>query len=197
MPLTKIKSLGITDGTVLAADIADGSVTAGKLAAGVGGKVLQVVQTVKSDTASSTSATFTDISGMSASITPSSASNKILVFFDIGISGGGGSSGNPGMIKLLRGSTSIYIGDAAGSRERGYGGTSADSAYYGDYYTVRKMTGVYLDSPSTTSSTTYKIQFRANTTGTTNVYLNTTGDTADNANNIRTASSVTLMEIAP
>ena len=186
MPLTKIKSLGITDGTIAAAD----------LATGVGGKVLQVIQTVKSNTASSTSATFTDITGMSASITPSSASNKILVFFDIGISSGGGGSGNPGMIKLLRGSTSIYIGDASGSIERGYGSISADSLYYGDFYAVRKMTGVYLDSPSTTSSTTYKIQFRANTSGGTTVYLNSTGDTSNSANLIRTASSVTLMEIA-
>ena len=183
MSITKLNNLSIS------------AVTA--LPSGVGGKVLQVVQTVKSDTASSTSATFTDISGMSASITPSSASNKILVFFDIGISGGGGSSGCPGMIKLLRGSTSIYVGDAAGSRETGYGSIYADPAYYGDAYAVAKMTGVYLDSPSTTSSTTYKIQFRANTSGTTTVYLNSTGDTSNNANLIRTASSVTLMEIAP
>ena len=100
------------------------------------------------------------------------------------------------MIKLLRGSTSIYIGDASGSIERGYGSISADAAYYGDHYAVRKMTGVYLDSPSTTSSTTYKIQFRANTSGGTTVYLNSTGDTSNSANLIRTASSVTLMEIA-
>jgi hypothetical protein len=196
MPLTKIQSLGITDGTIVNADINASAAIAGTKISGSFGKVLQVVQTVKSDTASSTSATFTDISGMSASITPTSASNKILVFFDIGISAAGGSSGCPGMIKLLRGSTSIYVGDAAGSRETGYGSIYTDPTYYGDAYAVAKMTGVYLDSPSTTSSTTYKVQFRANSAGTTTVYLNSTGDTSNNANLIRTASSVTLMEIA-
>jgi hypothetical protein len=55
------------------------------LPSGVGGKVLQVVQTVKSDTFSSSSATFVDITGLSASITPSSASNKILVMVSLNI----------------------------------------------------------------------------------------------------------------
>ena len=182
MSITKLNNLSIS------------AVTA--LPSGVGGKVLQVVQTVKSDTASSTSATFTDISGMSASITPSSASNKILVFFDIGISSGNGASGNFGMIKLLRASTSIYIGDASSPRESAYGGISSDGAYYGDYYSVKKMTGVYLDSPSTTSSTTYKIQFKSNAAGTTTIYLNRSADDGASANLIRSASSITLMEIA-
>jgi hypothetical protein len=86
------------------------------LPSGVGGKVLQVVQTVKSDTFSSSSATFVDITGLSASITPSSASNKILVMVSLNI--GSNDSGLRLMTKLFRDSTAVFIGDTAGSRER-------------------------------------------------------------------------------
>ena len=56
------------------------SVGSGATATGFGGgKVLQVVQTYKTDTASTTSTSFTDVSGFSANITPASTSNKILV----------------------------------------------------------------------------------------------------------------------
>ena len=53
-------------------------VTSEKLASGVGGKILQVKQTFKNDTASTNSGTFAAISGLTVSITPSSSSNKIL-----------------------------------------------------------------------------------------------------------------------
>ena len=74
--------------------------------------------------------------------------NKILVLFDVGIS-----AGNYALLKLLRGSTGIYIGDASSNRERAYGSINNDSAVNGYYYAVARLTGVYLDSPSTTSST--------------------------------------------
>ena len=86
MPLTRIKSLGITDGTITGDDINSTFNLTGKtvtLPAGVGGKVLQVVQTVKSDTFSTSSTTFTDVTGLSVSITPSSTSNKILILASI------------------------------------------------------------------------------------------------------------------
>ena len=76
---------------------------ADSLGTGVGGKVLQVVQVVKSDTFSSSSATLVDITGLSASITPSSSSNKILVMVSLSI--GGNDSGLRLMTKLFRNST--------------------------------------------------------------------------------------------
>ena len=75
------------------------------------GKILQVVQSTKTNTQSIQSQSFTDVTGLSATITPSSASSKILVTFNISIG-----CNNYGMINLLRGSTNIFRGDADGNR---------------------------------------------------------------------------------
>jgi hypothetical protein len=188
MPLTKIQSLGITDGAIVAADIASGAITAAKLASGVGGKLLQVVSTVKSDTFTVTSGTFTDITGMSVSITPSSTSNKILVLANVNHVGttSVASSG----IRLLRGSTAIAIGDSAGSRTRTSGGSN-----YGNYgVTLTGDSIMFLDSPSTTSSTTYKIQTMCY--GGYTSYVNRSGNDSDGDAYFRGISSITVMEIA-
>jgi len=97
MPLTKIQSLGITDGTIVNADINASAAIAGTKLTGVG-KVLQVVQTFKADSFSSSSTSFTDVTGLSVSITPSSASNKILVLCTVPMS-----SNVDAIIQLLRG----------------------------------------------------------------------------------------------
>ena len=95
--------------------VADGSITAAKLASGVGGKVLQVVSTTKTDPATNTtSGSWTDISGLSVAITPSSTSNKIFIILSIGsVSSNGGISVG---FKLLRGSTSV--GNAASTAKQ-------------------------------------------------------------------------------
>jgi len=176
MPLTKIQSLGITDGTITAADFA----------AGVGGKVLQVVSTTKTDTfATNPSSTFIDVTGLSVSITPSSASNKILI--QISISGSGPTGTNIAHFRLVRGATAIYLGDAGGSRSRGFA-TAIDS----DTNSQEHVSGVFLDSPNTTSSTTYKIQTISNGT----VYVNRSANDTDADTRSRTASTITVMEIA-
>ena len=113
--VTGISVGGLPDGIVDADMLAANAVTAGKLASGVGGKVLQVVQTLKTDTASITSSNtnnFVDISGMSLSITPTATTSKILVFFTICLGGNAGSF----HIRLVRGSSNIAIGDSNGNR---------------------------------------------------------------------------------
>ena len=77
MPIT-LNGSGTVSG-ISAGGLPDGIIQSADLATGVGGKILQVLQTVKTDVASTTSTSWTDLSGLSASITPSSASNKILV----------------------------------------------------------------------------------------------------------------------
>jgi len=152
------------------------------------GKLLQVVQTVKSDTFSSSSATFVDITGLSASITPSSASNKILVMVSLNI--GSNDSGLRLMTKLFRDSTAVFIGDTAGSRERvAWQGSTLSLTH------TNSINNVYLDSPSTTSSITYKIQGRDELVGY-NWYINRNGNDIDNSTYGRGASSITLIEIA-
>ena len=76
--ITGIAVGGLPDGIVDADMLAANAVTAGKLASGVGGKILQVVQVTHTAEVSTTGITYVD-TGLSASITPSSSSNKILV----------------------------------------------------------------------------------------------------------------------
>jgi hypothetical protein len=121
---------------------------------------------------------------LSVSITPSSASNKILVIASVY----GGSTGNYSYARLMRDSTAIAIGDTASSRTR----ASFHNFYDADANMFYGGTQNYLDSPATTSSTTYKVQMLA---GAGSVYLNhnNAGDTDFTRG--RTASSITVMEI--
>lgn len=150
------------------------------------GNVIQVVSTTKTDAFSSTTASaWTDITGMSASITPTSSSSKILIMVQLY-----GSSRYNGYGRLVRGTTPIFIGDAAGSRPQ----ASVGSFYnYADNNIVTTQPIIGLDSPSTTSSTTYKVQFWIlNGTFTCNRSINDSND----ADTGRGYSSITLMEIA-
>jgi len=156
-------------------------VTAGSASAvqASSGRVLQVVNaTYSTYTSIGSSSTLVDL-GLSATITPSSSSNKILIFTDLA----GGTSVNSVSaafnVKLLRGSTAIVnIENSAG-----YGGvTERDFGAFGS--------SSYLDSPSTTSATTYKIQV-ANTGGVGNLYVNNYTASANGS-----TCTMTLMEIA-
>jgi len=154
---------------------------------GAGG-VLQVVSATKTDTFSTSSTTFTDVTGLSVSITPTSASSKILVMYDIK-----GSVGNIQIaFALVRDSTQVYIGNASGNRRRAssvVGGIPEPSE---SYRFPQQGVAIFLDSPATTSSITYKIQAVVNSgTG----YVNP-GDDQDENYRARTASSITVMEIA-
>ncbi len=150
------------------------------------GSVLQVVQLAKTDTVSTSSTSFVDLTGVSVSITPTSSTSKILVFLDLGVS----PPTNGGFyIRLLRDGSAIYIGDAAGSRPQATIGPTVD------FYGMSRHNAVYLDSPGTTSAVTYKIQ--GMTSGGTG-YL---GRSANDRNNAlydprAPAGSITLLEIA-
>jgi hypothetical protein len=156
-----------------------------------GGKVLQVVSTTKSDTFTTNATnTWTDITGMSVSITPSATTSKILVFYDLFFMGD--ATTNWPLMKLLRGSTDIKIGDASGTKYRATGGIGP---WTNNYSPAPNTAGSYLDSPATTSSTTYKIQIiKTGGTSADYAYVNRTqADTDDNRG--RYASTITVMEI--
>jgi len=150
------------------------------------GSVLQVVQTVKTDTFSTTSGSLTDITGMSVSITPTSATSKILVQYFIGEIGPGNDEALG--IALLRGSTVIGAGATAGSRTL----TSTAAVYANDRGAPQAF--CFLDSPATTSSTTYKLQIYVN--GGNTVHVNRSSTDTDSTTYARTASTITAMEIA-
>jgi hypothetical protein len=153
------------------------------------GSVLQVLQAVKTDTFSTTSAsgTFADITGLSVSITPSSSSNKILILAEVRAAT---PSSNGSFIRAMRDATAIYIGNAGGgSRVR----VSAQG-YNSDGNSNTNLTIMFLDSPATTSSTTYKIQACVGGSSGT-VYVNRSDNNSDNVFTGMSTSSITVMEI--
>jgi hypothetical protein len=171
--------------TIQNASLASGVPSAAKLPAG---SVLQVVQVTKTDSFSTTSNSFVDITGLSVSITPTSATSKILVLSTISASGNNATCGY--YLKLVRGSTDIFIGDASGSRVRVTGSNiNSDN----NFFNTNGFT--FLDSPATTSSTTYKFQF-ATSFGNYTIGINRSVNDSDSVNTGRGASSIVLMEIA-
>ena len=150
------------------------------------GSVLQVVSATKTDTFS-TSSSYTSVTGLSASITPSSSTSKVLIMVSLGGLSANNSSFKMGM---YRDATPIYVGDTAGSRPSvsAQGQTSLT-------YEVQSTAWSYLDSPATTSATTYQVYLGSN--GSVTVYLNRTArDNNTSAEDARSASSIILMEVA-
>jgi len=146
--------------------------------------IVQVVQSIKTDSASTTSTSFTN-TGLSASITPRSASNKILIMVNTVISQS--NFVKRVHLKLTGGNTASYIGDA---------GTGVESAVtvvsrVSDAYGMIPTSLLYLDSPATTSAITYNLQWRVESdTG----YMNRPA-TLD-AQGANTASTIILMEVS-
>jgi len=153
------------------------------------GNVLQVVSTEKSDQFTTTSTTFVDITGMSATITPTSSSSKILIIFSVGLVGNS-TGGQFVYLKVNRNPSGLVsIGDQASARARVSAGNGGDQTYDNSSLTITN-----LDSPSTTSAVTYNIQIRSQSTGT--AKFNSRGDDADSTAYGRSSASLTLMEIA-
>ena len=156
------------------------------------GEVIQVVQVSKTDTASWSSSTTKVDTGLSASITPASASNKILVLWQLNI--GYTASINQWFIHLDRGGTEINLGDAAASKKRANSTHNVYSSTAQDYMAVT-TSGMFLDSPATTSSTTYKLQ-QSGAVATGTFYINRSDRDGDyTAYDGRFVSNIILMEV--
>ena len=193
--ITGLTAGGLPDGSVTAADIETSLDLTGKtvtLPSGTGGKVLQVVQASKTNTTSTINQdSFTDL-GLSASITPTSTSNKVLVLVSIGRVCCNTSSLRLCPFRILRDATAIGTGvvDGVKLRSNFVISDSPDNNYgQGGAYQ-------YLDSPSTTSATTYKIQWTGQAGET--WYLHRSSSNTDNTDTIhtRSASHIILMEVA-
>ena len=151
-------------------------------------RIMQVVSTAKTDAFTTTSATFTDITGFSVSITPSSTSSKVLVV--AAISG----SAQPGVaglfLRLVRNTTDILLADTASNRTR-----TTNMIMSTNTDTTSTSTTVYLDSPNTTSATTYKFQIASSASGQT-VSINRSVGDSDVAPVARTTSTITVFEVS-
>lgn len=159
-----------------------------------GGKILQVVNTIKTDTFSgqSISNALVDITGLTLSITPSSSSNKILIEFNVCM---GSNNGCRNGIILSRsigggGYSVVTQADQVGSnRQRMTTIGSAASQYTPQYQSIS-----ILDSPNTTSAITYKIQVWAESNCT--FKINRIHTDSDNAGYGNGCSTMTAQEVA-
>jgi len=150
--------------------------TAGKPILNSTGSILQVVSVNKTNEYyQAGTGTPTDVPGLSVSITPSSASSQILILghVNFSVAGGGGDS----FTRLMRGGTAIGSGDG------GYFGQLAGQ----DYFSIDSKVIYLVDSPATTSSTTYNIQVWGQA-----LYVNSRGYDGS----FDTSSQIVLMEIS-
>ena len=159
---------------------------------GGGGGIIQVVNTIKTDTFSTGAnmQTKATITGLSATITPKFSTSKILIIMNL-LVGASGDTTIAGTIE--RGSTPIGIHDARNSRTRNtFGcGILATSGTWQSH----SVSHTILDSPATTSATTYSVKIGGN--GGRTVFINREGRDADYATDTTVGSSTkTLMEIS-
>lgn len=149
--------------------------------------IKQVVQTEKSDSFSFAPSSTPEFGTVcSATITPSSTSSKILIIYSLNARSAGVNQGHG--CRVLRGSTAIGIGDTNGSRTRAGMGTFFNSASYRH----RCISQVILDSPATTSATTYNLQIGGESGGT--YYVN--AGESDSAAYMQSATHLIVMEVA-
>ena len=150
------------------------------------GRVLQVLQSVKTNVFSTaTTGSWVDVTDIAVTITPSSTSNKVFVSFNVVFA-----PADTGGFRLVRGSTAIGVGDSLGSNT--YQGTSSGIAVINGDKSFPTY-GMYLDSPATTSATTYKIQVW-NYAGTSWINRPVNGSNATYTGS--SISTITVMEIA-
>tara|TARA_R100000231_G_scaffold40547_2_gene35361 strand:- start:197 stop:721 length:525 start_codon:yes stop_codon:yes gene_type:complete len=161
----------------------------GGVPTGGGGGIVQTKQTVKTDSFTTTSSSLVDITGFSVAITPTSSSSKILIFVSIGMAAN--SSANATCFALLRGSTNLVSNTSGGFTDTsncftatGGGGTSDN-----ERKTIAPSI-MFLDSPNTTSATTYKVQMLAS--GGSTGFFNQWGENTDQA----AVSTITVMEVS-
>ena len=181
----------VGSGTVNTSQLVDGAVTSAKLDSGLGlGKIGQVLSTTKTDTSEINSSTFVDVSGLSVTITPTSSLSKIYINCNITLNHH--DSNQTVVFRFVRGSTGVGVGASAGSRLQ----ASAATATVGGGDHPQTVSAQFLDTPSTTSSTTYKIQIASESGGQTFVNRNNNND-SDNSDpkHSRYASTITVMEV--
>ena len=175
-----------------------GVCTSGLTKTGGFGKILQVVSSTKTDTASTASGTPANISGLTPTITTTETNSKVLVMMDVKLSCG--SYGDHIGLNLYRSITGgsageIYRGDADGSRGRYSYGAEDIFGGNGDHQ-VAQVSSTFLDSPSQAAGTEIVYSIQWNHLSGVAIYLNRDGDNSNDARSPRMASSLTLIEIA-
>ena len=189
--ITGVAVGGLPDGIVDADMLASNAVTSGKLASGVGGKLLQVVSTTRTDTFSeSLGVCALSADALTVNITPSNANNKIFLTAHVSMGLNNDNEVNWVFYKagsLLTGAA----GTADGNRKPRT--TVGDVRWSGTHHTFG---GQYLDTAGGTSQITYSVKLGHSANGTKTVYLNRSHTDDNYAYDVRTQSTITAMEVS-
>ena len=160
---------------------------------GQSGSVIQVKSSSKTDGTTKSNTQSYDIPGLSVTITPTSASNKIFIIFNVNLQSGGSFGGD--VVRLIRDSTNICIADANSSNIRGSNAVTRHDVGSGNYnYTGYSTVNSFLDSPGDTNPHTYKVNLYDDTANNT-VWINRDRPSSDGSGWRRSVSTITVMEI--
>lgn len=178
--LSDLNELQVATGTATWVDVYPPVVTRSLLPAG---SILQVVSTTLTTATSASPSAFvwTDVTGLTLSITPTKTSSKIFVTYNLPV---GASGACFAAARIVRGATAIGVGTA------GSAWNFSSVTYITDNGRLETLSGSFLDSPSTTSETTYKMQYSQNSTFT--IYANRRAAATDNGG----AATITAFEVA-
>ena len=164
---------------------------------GAGGGVVQTKSTHKADTFTTTSTSFTDLTGLNVTITPTSSSNKILILVNVTFGGNTNLYAFGRLVRTISGgsATAIGIGNASGNRSRA--SFPLHNLDVGNaVYHSKESSFMFLDSPNTTTSTEYQVQCFTHSSGS-SLFINRPQND-DNSNYIgRYTSNITAMEVTP
>jgi hypothetical protein len=169
------------------------------IAAQPAGSILQMQSTLKTDYTSMNNTSFSDISGLSVSITPQFSNSKIIVTLTCTI---GHKNNEYGSIKIVQNSSGSFadidVGDAfnADNGAAMSPGNIATDDPTDDYGNYKIFTGscTIVHTPGTTNAVTYKAQYKTNYTSSYGIYINRTFD-INNAIRSQGTSSITAMEV--
>ena len=169
-----------------ASSLTTGTLPNAQLAAGT---IIQVKYASKTDTQTTTSTTYVDIVDLSVSITPTSTSSKILLIWSV-VTGQGNNTGHTYLVVSRDSTDDIFVADTASTR------TSASNVGNMPYGTsaMQILSNSFLDSPSTTSATTYKMRYKSSNGS--NIRINRSERDTDSAPfDGRSCSSLIVMEV--
>ena len=165
------------------------------LPSGSAGGIIQIRQTLKTDSFNTNSQNLVDITGMSVSITPKFSTSKILVQVNLNFSG---DNNMYGQVRLVRDPGDQTVGGStavSGNQRNGTFGVNTPNGANGQYKMYSAECQI-LDSPATTSTLTYKLQVASTNTGGNYFYLNRPSNNDNQQYIIGGSSTITVMEVS-
>ena len=204
--ITGISAGGLPDGVIVNDDIANTTITDGKLAttldfsgktvtlpAGTGGKILQVATLAFTSrfSASSGQSTWVDVTGFKIDFTPQSASSTIIVQVALGRSTG---TSNSSAFKVIRDTTDVMVGDSFGSSPSGGFTNMGSGAFSGNHCGSNHWTG--FESSPGTSQVEYQLQYMSQGSSTTVINQSASLDNYNDSYALSGSSSMVILEVS-